>query len=238
MKSTRNWFVFGLPFALIMLLVPGRAAAEPGITVYPGMQIRQGHTTCTVGLVEPQLRIALTSLQCDGAAAVTDGRGQVVGTVILVHREAARVGDGSTSGPQFEVIELAKQVIANEQLPGGRQLQTTPQLRAQPGLPVCHLGGSNGQSCGHVTTVGENGFGISDLRVEAGDFGAPIYTLTDNHAVIIGLLEGVSGSTAQAASWQAVMRQLYLDARPSDPAESPIGVRTISSLTTQARPSR
>ncbi|BCO58624.1 hypothetical protein MINTM005_38680 [Mycobacterium intracellulare] len=67
-KLGRRWCRLALAPAAIMMFIgaPGWAGADPGITVFPGMEIRQGNTVCMLGMVEPRLRVALTSGQCDG----------------------------------------------------------------------------------------------------------------------------------------------------------------------------
>jgi hypothetical protein len=57
-------------------------------------------------------------------------------------------------------------------------------------------------------------FVVTGVATDQHDIGGPVYTVTDdNRAVIVGLFEGVSGSGPTAESWQAAMRQLYLDGR-------------------------
>ncbi|KZS67417.1 hypothetical protein A4G26_08555 [Mycobacterium kansasii] len=225
------WYGFrhsavAIAIALVALSAPAPAAAKPGVTVFPGMEIHQGAMVCTVGFVEPRLRIAVSAGRCDEGSTVTDSKENVVGTVMLARRGTVNepAAADSAAGVEYEVITLAPEVIASELLPGGRQLQPIPGFSVQPALPVCHAGISSGQVCGRVSSVGNDGFAIADMTADQRDLGGPVYTLTDdNRAVIVGLLDGARGSTLWAYSWQAVMRQLYIDARSAGPIQPPLG---------------
>ncbi len=203
-------------FAAMVLAAPGRANADPGITVFPGMEIHQGTAVCMVGLVEPRLRVALTSGQCDGgASAVTDRDHNVIGSVVLARRQSADepVADSTMLPVEYEVIALAPGTTASDLLPTGRHLRSTPGLRAQPGLPVCQFRRSEGQRCGSVSSVGNGRFVMSDMAVDTRDFGGPVYAVTDdNGAVIVGMFEGMCKSAPKLETWEAVMQQVYIDA--------------------------
>lgn len=215
-----------MAIALVALGAAAPAAAKPGVTVFPGMEIHQGAMVCTVGFVETRLRIAVSAGRCDEGSTVTDSKNNVVGTVMLARRGTVNepAAADSAAGVEYEVITLAPEVIATELLPSGRQLQSTPGFSVQPGLPVCHAGILSGQVCGRVSSVGNDGFAIADMTADQRGLGGPVYALTeDNGAVVVGLLDGVRGSTLWAQSWQAVMRQLYVDARSAGPIQPPLG---------------
>ena len=57
------------------------AAAENGVTVFPGMEIRQESTMCTLGYVDPVARIAFSAGHCRGNGPVTDRNGRLIGVV-------------------------------------------------------------------------------------------------------------------------------------------------------------
>lgn len=220
-------------FTLALLAVGAsvRADADTGVTVFPGMEIHQGGTICTLGFVETRLRIALTTGQCDGGSTVTDSRDDVVGTVMLARRNVAdaTVADGSMAGVEYEVIRLDANATATDRLPTGRELLSMPDVRAQPALPVCHFGISTAQTCGRVSTVSNGRFVIQVASADKRDSGGPVYTLTDdNHAVIVGLFDAVSRSGPKAQSWQAVMQQLYVDLRSKGMPQPPSGVGVAS----------
>lgn len=210
-------------FATMLLATAGRAAADPGSTVFPGMEIRQGNTVCMVGLVEPRLRVAVTSGQCDGGKSmVTDRDLKPIGSVVLGRRQvdADSAADTSILPVEYEVIAIAPDVTVTDVLPTGRRLGSAPALRAQPGMPVCRLHSATGQRCGSVTSVGNGRFATTDMASESRDFGGPVYSLTDdNNAVIVGLVEGTWRSAPQIESWQAVMAQVYIDGHTYSPQQ-------------------
>jgi uncharacterized membrane protein len=196
------------------------AHGDPGITAYPGMEIRQGATVCTLGMVETTLRIAVATGQCDGGSIATDSHGNVLGSVMSArHDTASPAVDGSVPDVQYEVIRLDDGVMASDVLPTGRQLQSAPGVLAQAGASVCHFGISTGQSCGRVTSVNNNRFTLVGVAADPRDIGGPVYTVNDNRAVIVGVFEGVTDSVPTAESWQAVMQQLFLDGR--SPGQGP-----------------
>ncbi len=209
---------------------PARANANPA--VFPGMGIYQGNTVCMVGFVEPRLRVALTTGQCDGGSLVTDRYDHPVGAVLLArqnHDDAAM--DGTMLAAEYEVIALAPDVTATDLLPTGRHLRSLPALRAQQGLPVCQHRISAGQRCGSVGSIGNGRFTIADMAVDDRDFGGPVYALTDdNGAAMVGLFEGMWRSAPELESWQAVMRQLYIDTRSAGKQQPSSGVRLASSV--------
>ena len=213
--------------AAALLAVATPAYADTGANAFPGMEIRQGTTVCTLGMVETTLRIAVATGQCDGGSIATDSHGNVLGAVMSAHHSAAAPAvDGATSGVQYEIIRLDDNVNATDVLPTGRQLQSAPGVLVQPGASVCHFGIATGQTCGRVSSVDKDRFVITGVAADVRDIGGPVYTLTaDNRAVIVGLFEGISGSAPTAESWQAVMEQLYLDGRSPGPGPPPAPVR-------------
>jgi len=207
--------------------VAAPAHADTDITAYPGMEIRQGATVCTLGMVETTLRIAVATGQCDGGSIATDNRGNVLGSVMSArHGNASPAVDGSAPDVQYEVIRLDDAVKASDVLPTGRQLQSAPGVLAQAGASVCHFGIATGQSCGRVTSVSNSRFTLAGIAVDPRDIGGPVYTVNDeNRAVIVGVFEGVTGSLPTAESWQAVMQQLFIDGRSPGQAQPPPTVR-------------
>jgi hypothetical protein len=211
-------------FAAAFLGVAAPAHADPVANAFPGMEIRQGSTICTLGMVEMTLRIALATGQCDGGSVVTDNHGNVLGGVVTARHDAATpAGEGSSSDVEYEVIKLADDVKAADVLPTGRQLQSKPGARGQQGDWVCHFGISTGETCGRVGAVNNNRFAITGVASDGRDTGGPVYTLADdNHAVIVGLYEGTAGSGPTAESWQAVMQQLFIDGQ--SPGRGPVRI--------------
>jgi hypothetical protein len=208
--------------ALFGVAAPAKADADPGVTAFPGLEIHQGSTVCTLGFVELSLRIALTTGQCDGGSVVTDGHGKTLGTVLTARRAAeAPASEGSAPNPnvEYEVVGLAEDVTATDTLPTGRQLLSKPGVLAQPAQAACHFGIASGETCGRVSSVNDDRLVITGMPADQRDIGGPVYQLADdNHAVIVGLLEDVSNSTVTAESWPAAMQQLFMDTRsPGQP---------------------
>ncbi len=230
----RRWsrLAIASAFTTMLLVAPGQAIADPGRTAFPGMEIRQGNTVCMVGLVEPRLRVAVTSGQCDGGqSVVTDRDRKPVGNVVLGRRQvdADSTADTSMLPVEYEVIAIAPDVTASDVLPTGRHLGSAPATRAQPGMPVCQLRSAAGQRCGSINSVGNGRFSITDMTADSRDFGGPVYTLTDdNNAVIVGLVEGTWRSSPQIESWQAVMAQVYIDSHTINAQQSAPVLRMIS----------
>ncbi|WP_374022270.1 hypothetical protein [Mycobacterium sp. HNNTM2301] len=144
---------------------------------------------------------------------------------MLARRQAAddAAANRGMSPVEYEVIALGPDVTASDLLPTGRQLKSSPGLRAQPGLPVCQFRRSVGQRCGSISSVSDGRFIIADAAVDSRDFGGPVYALTDDGAVIVGLFEGMWGSVPEMESWQAVMQQVYVDGRAKPAAAAPGG---------------
>ncbi len=184
-----------------------------------------------VGLVEPRLRVALTSGQCDGGqSVVTDRDRKPIGNVVLGRRQldADSTADTSMLPVEYEVIAIAPDMTATDVLPTGRHLVSAPGMRAQPGMPVCQLRSATGERCGSVSSIGNGRFAITDMAMDSRDFGGPVYTLTDdNNAVIVGLVEGTWKSSPQIESWQAVMAQVYIDSHTYSPQQQPPARRMI-----------
>ncbi len=121
------------------------AAADGSVEVFPGMEIRQGTTVCTLGFVDPVARIGYSAGHCRGNGAVTDRDGRLIG-VVAVARD--NTPDGTVVRTDevisdYETITLAKGVTVNTALPGGRQLVVDP--GAPSGAGSAHLPLRRGQ---------------------------------------------------------------------------------------------
>ena len=66
--------------AVLTALSPA-AAADGDVHVFPGMEIRQGTTVCTLGFIDPVARIGYSAGHCRGNGTVTDRDGRLIGTV-------------------------------------------------------------------------------------------------------------------------------------------------------------
>lgn len=187
------------------------AHADPGVLVYPGMEVRQDTHVCTLGFVDIQARIAFTAGHCRGQGPVTDNNGKSIGNLASFRDNTP---DGATiatdhSINDWETIALAPDVAVNSVLPGGRLLVNDPAVVPRPGLAVCHFGVITGESCGTVGAVNNGWFTMANGVVsQKGDSGGPVYVVTpDNRAVLIGMFNSTWGSYPAAVSWQAASQQ-------------------------------
>lgn len=203
------WAAAILPIAAALLAAP--AQANPGVLVYPGMEIRQDTNVCTLGYVDPQTRIAFTAGHCRGSGPVTDRDGNYIGN-LAVYRD--NTPDGATIDTNhqisdWEAITLAGSVTVNNILPSGRPLVSDPAVVPQPGQPVCHFGVITGESCGTVEAVNNGWFTMANGVVsQKGDSGGPVYVATgDGRAVIIGMFNSTWGQYPAAVSWESASRQ-------------------------------
>ena len=191
------------------------AAADAAVQVFPGMEIRQGTTVCTVGFVDPVARIAFSAGHCRGSGTVTDRNGRFVG-VVATSRDNTPNGTVVRTDQvisDYETIKLADDVAISTILPGGRPLVINPAAGLAPGQPICHFGVVTGESCGTVERINNGWFTMTNGVVsQRGDSGGPVYTLADNGtAVIVGLFNSTWGNLPAAVSWQATGQQLRED---------------------------
>lgn len=200
----------GAAATVVALTQAAPSDADPTL-VFPGMEIRQGHSMCTLGYVDPIERIAFTAGHCRGDGPVTDRDGRPVGMMVAY---ADNVEDGASVGLEdemddFEVITLYDDVVASTILPGGRVLESVVREEVSPGEPVCHFGVTTGESCGTVDLVNNGWFTMgSGVVGDHGDSGGPVYVLDGDRAVIVGLLNSNWGASPAAVSWQATNREL------------------------------
>ncbi|CFQ47720.1 Uncharacterised protein [Mycobacterium tuberculosis] len=193
---------------------PATASADP-VLVFPGMEIRQDNHVCTLGYVDPALKIAFTAGHCRGGGAVTSRDYKVIG-----HLRAFR--DNTPSGStvatheliaDYEAIVLAEDVTASNILPSGRALESRPGVVLHPGQAVCHFGVSTGETCGTVESVNNGWFTMSHgVLSEKGDSGGPVYLAPDGGpAQIVGIFNSVWGGFPAAVSWRSTSEQVHAD---------------------------
>ncbi len=204
--------------AFATAMVAGSATAIAGadpVLVFPGMEIRQDTKVCTLGYVEPALRVAFTAGHCRGSGAVTDRDGRLIGNL-------ATFRDNTPSGAtvntdqmitDYEAIVLVEDVTTNDILPGGRQLVADPDASVQPGDAVCHFGVVTGESCGTVERVNNGWFTMANgVTSHRGDSGGPVYVVTGPGAArIVGLFNSVWGDYPAAVTWSAISQQVRED---------------------------
>lgn len=194
-----------------LLAPPTLAQADPGVLVYPGMEIRQDTNVCTLGFVDPAARIAYTAGHCRGSGPVNDRAGNYIGSQTAF---SDNTPDGATIDinhqiSDWQTIALAPDVQVNNVLPGGRALVTDASVTVTPGMPVCHFGVMTGESCGTVEAVNNGWFTMANGVVSRkGDSGGPVYfNAPDGRAVMIGMFNSTWGQFPAAVSWQAAVQQ-------------------------------
>jgi hypothetical protein len=201
---------------IIPLLIPSAPAhAAPGVLVFPGMEVRQGTNVCTLGYVDPQMRMAFTAGHCRGSGQVSDRDGDVIGGQALFRDNTPNGATIDTNHQiaDWEAISLAPDVAVNNILPGGRQLVADPAIVPAVGLPVCHFGVITGESCGTIQAVNNGWFTMANGVVsQKGDSGGPVYDIApDGRAVIVGMFNSTWGQYPAAVSWQAASQQARED---------------------------
>ena len=214
-RFLRYFILVAAAGAAFVAAVSPAAAAENGVTVFPGMEIRQESTMCTLGYVDPVARIAFSAGHCRGNGPVTDRNGRLIG-VVTTSRD--NTPDGSVVRvdqviSDYETITLAADVSVSNILPSGRALVADAVAPLAVGQPVCHFGIVTGESCGTVERVNNGWFTMTNGIVsQKGDSGGPVYAMTDSgKAVIIGLFNSTWGRLPAAVSWQATGQQLRED---------------------------
>jgi hypothetical protein len=193
----------------------GHAGADPGVLVYPGMEVHQDRNVCTLGYVDPQLRFAFTAGHCRGSGPVSDKDGGYVGNMITFRDNTP---DGATIDTNhlisdWEAIGLGVDVQASNVLPGGRVLESDPSFVLHTGQRICHFGVITGESCGTVAAMNNGWFTMGDGVVsQKGDSGGPVYALTDDgRAVFVGMFNSTWGQYPAAVSWQTASQQVRED---------------------------
>lgn len=202
-----------LTASLACSLPPMPARADPPL-VFPGMEIHQDNRVCTLGYVDPAMRIAFTAGHCRGGGAVYDREHNVIGRL-------ATFRDNTPSGTtvatdqvisDYESIVLDDSVTPSNILPGGRRLESNPSVALQPGQAVCHFGVITGETCGTVESVNNGWFTMSHgVQSQRGDSGGPVYLPNGGSAQIVGIFNSVWGDLPAAVSWRATSDQVGQD---------------------------
>lgn len=191
------------------------AASDAGVQVFPGMEIRQGSTVCTLGFIDAHARLGFSAGHCRGDGTVTDRDGRLIGTVTVARDNTP---DGAVVRTDevitdYETIALARDVTISSVLPGGRTLVVDPVTPLVAGRQICHFGVATGESCGTVERVNNGWFTMTDGVVsQKGDSGGPVYfPAGDGIAVLAGLFNSTWGQFPAAVSWQATGQQVRAD---------------------------
>jgi hypothetical protein len=200
--------------ALAAGLSSGSASAD-SILVFPGMEIHQDNRICTLGYVDPVLKVAFTAGHCRGGGEVTDRDHNVIGHLVAFRDNTP---SGSTVATDqtitdYEAIAVADNVPANNILPGGRRLESNPAVVVQPGQAVCHFGVITGETCGTVESVNNGWFTMSHgVLSQKGDSGGPVYLAPNGGpGQIVGIFNSVWGDFPAAVSWRSITEQVRQD---------------------------
>jgi len=202
--------------SVFALTIPSaQAHADPGVLVYPGMEIHQGSAVCTLGFVDPITRTAFTAGHCRGDGPVVDRESKPIGTLTMFRDNTP---DGATVATDhmisdWEAISIAPDVAVNDILPGGRILYSDPGIVPTPGLGICHFGVVTGESCGNIEAVNNGWFTMANGIVsQKGDSGGPVYVVAaDGRAAIVGMFNSTWGNYPAAVSWQTASQQARED---------------------------
>lgn len=198
-------------------LVPGPtpvASADP-VLVFPGMEIHQGTQRCTLGYVDPELRVAFTAGHCRGDGPVTDKDNHAIGNLATFRDNTPA---GANINPDqaivdYELVFLVEDTPANNVLPDGRSLKSVPDRGVSPGDAVCHFGVATGESCGTVDSVNNGWFTMTNGVVsKKGDSGGPIYVLdADGTAGMVGIFNSTWGNFPTGITWSSAAAQVVED---------------------------
>jgi hypothetical protein len=208
--------------AVVVSSLPGAHAAPA--QVFPGMEIRQNTNLCTLGFVDPGLRIAVTAGHCRGNGTVTDKDGNVIGGLAMYRDNTPNGSTVSTKDSinDYEGIALAGDAQPSNVMPGGRALVSDPGVSIEKGQAVCHFGVATGETCGTVEAVNNGWFTMGHGIVsQQGDSGGPVYVTTDDgRAVIVGIFNSTWGDFPAAVSWNSIRQQISEDVHaPSAPMD-------------------
>jgi hypothetical protein len=193
---------------------PLTANADPPV-VFPGMEIHQDNLVCTLGYVDPALKIAFTAGHCRGSGVVYDRDHNVIGR-LATFRDSTPSGTTVATDQMisdYESIVLDSSVSANNILPGGRPLESNPSVVVQPGQAVCHFGVITGETCGTVESVNNGWFTMSHgVQTQRGDSGGPVYLAPNGGpGQIVGIFNSLWGDLPAAVSWRATSDQVRQD---------------------------
>jgi hypothetical protein len=200
---------------------PASAGADP-ILVFPGMEIHQGPHLCTLGYVDPGLRVAFSAGHCHADGAVFDKDNKIIGNLATFRDNTPNgsVVQTSQQVDDYEAIVLTPDVAVNNILPGGRVLQSDPGLVVTQGEPICHFGVATGETCGTVESVNNGWFTMGHGVIsQQGDSGGPVYLVDGpGPARIVGIFNSVWGGFPAAVSWQSATQQIRQDVGVGGPA--------------------
>jgi hypothetical protein len=228
-ESTVRLVKAALAVIITAALAPGifapAAHADP-VLVSPGMEIHQDNHLCTLGYVDPALRVAFTAGHCRGSGPVLNQDGALIGNLATFRDNTPSGANVATDQviADYEAIVLTGDVTANNVLPGGRTLGSDPGLVVSPGERVCHFGVVTGESCGTVEQVNNGWFTMSrDVVNQKGDSGGPVYIGgPGGSSLIVGIFTSTWGDLPAAVSWRDTSQQVREDLGVNNQAGGPL----------------
>jgi hypothetical protein len=209
-------FAASLAVATLVSSTPPVPAKADPVLVFPGMEIHQDNRVCTLGYVDPALKIAFTAGHCRGGAGVVTDRDRNVIGRLAAFRDNTPTGTTVATDQlitDYEAIVLDNSVIANNIMPSGRALVSGPTPALVAGQPVCHFGVATGETCGTVESVNNGWFTMSHgVQSHNGDSGGPVYLAPfGGPGQIVGIFNSVWGSFPAAVSWPATSEEVRED---------------------------
>ena len=177
---------------------PAPAQADPGVLVFPGMEIHQGTNVCTLGFVDLQTRTAFTAGHCRGDGPVADKDGNVIGTSRLFRDNTPNGATIATDHmiTDWEAIALAPDVALNNILPGGRMLVSDPSVVPpawSAGLPLRRGRPARAAAPSKPSTTAGSRWPTVWSARRVTPVG-PVYVVTDDgRAVIVGMFNSTWG---------------------------------------------
>ena len=138
--------------AVLAVCAPAVNAHADPVLVFPGMEIHQGPHLCTLGYVDPGMRVAFSAGHCRSDGPVFDKDNKVIGTVATFRDNTPNGAFVNTDQEiaDYESIVLAPDVDREQRFARRTHLAVRPGLIVTPGEPICHFGVVTGESCGTV----------------------------------------------------------------------------------------
>ena len=192
------------------------------VLVFPGMEIHQGPHLCTLGYVDPALRVAFTAGHCRGDGPVFDKDNKVIGNWrrSVTTPPTARSSTPTRRSPTTRRSCWRQTSTVNNVLPGGRVLAVGPRAgrhARRADLPFRR---------GHRARAAEPSKRQQRLVHHGARCGQPARRFRraglppqrPGTARIVGIFNSVWGGFPAAVSWQSTTQQIRQDVGVGGPA--------------------